>query len=113
MAGPSKDATKETALTKPFEVRLSPRYSAVIRRTRDSRRARTSSSRAAPAPRDDVKFSIATQNSTALLVFARRLRPTSPRPLFASLADAPPSPRHPKISDAGHRGGEEFAPHRR
>ena len=48
MAGPSKDATKETALTKPFEVRLSPRYSAVIRRTRDSRRARTSSSRAAP-----------------------------------------------------------------
>ena len=48
MAGPSKDATKETALTKPFEVRLSPRYSAVIRLTRDARRARTSSSRAAP-----------------------------------------------------------------
>lgn len=48
MAGPSKDATKETALTKPFEVRFSPRYSAVIRRTRDARRARTSSSRAAP-----------------------------------------------------------------
>ena len=48
MAGPSKDATKETALAKPFEVRFRPRYSAVIRRTRDARCARTSSSRAAP-----------------------------------------------------------------
>ena len=48
LAGPSQDAAKETALAKPFEVSFNPRYSAVIQRTRDARRARTSSSRAAP-----------------------------------------------------------------